>query len=120
MSIHDVAAVDRVNSLRRRPGPRVMTPSVSGPGQASLPTSPSRDQKPNSDTLRRAMARHQVCSVACLCSNKTFMTQASLSRPESPRSVNDDLPGPQGHRGLSMMSPVVMRRDRSEGKIRKT
>ena len=48
------------------------------------------------------------------------MTQASLSRPESPRSVNDDLPRPQGHRGLSMMSPVVMRRERSEEKIRKT
>ena len=67
MSVHDVAAVDRVNSLRRRPGPRVMTSlsssSVSGPGQASLPTSPTRDQKPNSDTLRRAMARHQVCTV---------------------------------------------------------
>ena len=65
MSVHDVAAVDRVTSLRRRPGPRGLTPmstvsSIPGPSQASLPTSPTRDQRPNSDTLRRAMARHQV------------------------------------------------------------
>ena len=69
MSVHDVAAVDRVTSLRRRPGPRGVTPmstassSIPGPGQASLPTSPTRDQRPNSDTLRRAMARHQVCEL---------------------------------------------------------
>lgn len=86
MSVHDVAAVDRVGSLRRTPAPsrpskdlKIKSPSSSimtSSNNISLPTSPTRDNKPNSDTLRRAMARHQ----------------ASLSRPESPKNLNDDLP----------------------------
>ena len=65
MSIHDVAAVDRLNSLKvsrsksmrsNRPQPG----AVRDGHNPSLPTSPVRDQKPNSDTLRQAMARHQV------------------------------------------------------------
>jgi len=81
MSVHDVAAVDHLNSLQR---PRkydekkhflnfdTKQSSRRSPYNVSLPTSPTSERKTDSDTLRRAMARHQ----------------ASLSRPESP--VRDD------------------------------
>jgi len=87
MSVHDVAAVDHLNSLQR---PRKFdekkhflnfdtkqSNSRRSPYNASLPTSPTSERKTDSDTLRRAMARHQ----------------ASLSRPESP-TRNDNLPAP--------------------------
>lgn len=87
MSVHDVAAVDHLNSLQR---PRKFdekkhflnfdtkqSNSRRSPYNASLPTSPTSERKTDSDTLRRAMARHQ----------------ASLSRPESPIR-NDNLPAP--------------------------
>jgi len=87
MSVQDVAAVDRLNSLRRSKKKVDNNLSVKteistnsgnrSPYHVSLPTSPIKDTKSDADTLRRAMARHQ----------------ASLSRPESPHStLNDDLP----------------------------
>ena len=70
MSVHDVAAVDHLNSLQR---PRKFdekkhflnfdtkqSNSRRSPYNASLPTSPTSERKTDSDTLRRAMARHQV------------------------------------------------------------
>eukprot|EP00092_Neocalanus_flemingeri_P000681 GFUD01000723.1.p1 GENE.GFUD01000723.1~~GFUD01000723.1.p1 ORF type:complete len:1039 (+),score=197.49 GFUD01000723.1:946-4062(+) len=110
MSVHDVSAVDRLNSLRRtkKSGGKSLSVknemSLSGvnrsPYHASLPTSPIRDPRSDADTLRRAMARHQ----------------ASLSRPESPfSSQNDDLPTTP-HRYSSnsrlppMSTPVLDRR----------
>ena len=66
MSVQDVAAVDRLSSLRRpaHPGgvPRAGAGAAAGAG-ASLPTSPVREDQRTSDTLRRAMARHQVMIV---------------------------------------------------------
>ena len=70
MSIYDVAAVDRLNSLRRpqKPGEKKlplnnevpMSSNRSSPYNTPLPTSPTKDAKSDGDTLRRAMARHQV------------------------------------------------------------
>ena len=100
MSVHDVAAVDHLNSLKVSRASKLPRKSPQNP-VTSLPTSPSRDQRPNSDTLRQAMARHQVGGAVTprrfsvnfvLCGR-----QASLSRPESPRSsCNDDIPGSSG------------------------
>ena len=97
MSVHDVAAVDRVSSLRRTPAPQTRPSSGSSlrvsSSITSLPTSPSRGHRPDSDTLRRAMARHQVTSTQNIFSNIVKnIFQASLSRPESPKTQNDDLP----------------------------
>ena len=70
MSVHDVAAVDRLNSLRRpkKSGEKKLSvrneTSISSdnriPYHASLPTSPIKDGKSDGGTLRQAMARHQV------------------------------------------------------------
>ena len=70
MSVHDVAAVDYLNSLRRpqTSGEKKLTLSNevtmssnrSSPYNTPLPTSPTKDAKSDGDTLRRAMARHQV------------------------------------------------------------
>ena len=57
MSVQDVAAVDRLSSLRRPAHPGGGSRAGAG---ASLPTSPVREDQRTSDTLRRAMARHQV------------------------------------------------------------
>ena len=57
MSVQDVAAVDRLSSLRRPAHPGGVPRAGAG---ASLPTSPVREDQRTSDTLRRAMARHQV------------------------------------------------------------
>ena len=59
MSVQDVAAVDRLSSLRRPAHPGGGPRAGAGAG-ASLPTSPVREDQRTSDTLRRAMARHQV------------------------------------------------------------
>ena len=59
MSVHDVAAVDHLNSLKVSRASKLPRKSPQHP-LPSLPTSPTRDQRPNSDTLRQAMARHQV------------------------------------------------------------
>ena len=63
MSVQDVAAVDRLSSLRRPAHPGGVSRAGAGAGAgagASLPTSPVREDQRTSDTLRRAMARHQV------------------------------------------------------------
>ena len=61
MSVQDVAAVDRLSSLRRPAHPGGVPRAGAGAGAgASLPTSPVREDQRTSDTLRRAMARHQV------------------------------------------------------------
>ena len=65
MSVHDVAAVDHLNSLKvsrasKLPRKSPQQPTTTTTTTPSLPTSPTRDQRPNSDTLRQAMARHQV------------------------------------------------------------
>ena len=96
MSVHDVAAVDHLNSLKVSRASKLPRKSPQQP-LPSLPTSPTRDQKPNSDTLRQAMARHQVGGRETsrrFSVNIVRSGQASLSRPESPRSnCNDDIPG---------------------------
>jgi len=119
MSVHDVAAVDRLNSLRRakKSGDKNLSVknemSISrgnrSPYHASLPTSPIRDPKSDADTLRRAMARHQ----------------ASLSRPESPlSSLNDDIPTtphkyPSYSRLPPMTSPLLDRRMSASPSLRR-
>jgi len=86
MSVHDVAAVDHLNSLQRSRkydekkhflNFDTKQSNRRNPYNVSLPTSPTSERKTDSDTLRRAMARHQ----------------ASLSRPESPIR-DDNLPTP--------------------------
>ena len=118
MSVHDVAAVDRVGSLRRTPAPASRTSSLRVSSNVSLPTSPTRGAKPDTDTLRRAMARHQVRFVNQMKSLNMMMMmmKASLSRPESPKCLNDDLP--QNRRNMIRdgynQNPVVRRRERLE------
>ena len=68
MSARDVAAVDRLNSLRRpqKSGDKKnsvkndLSSEKRSPFHTSLPTSPIKDGRSDGDTLRRAMARHQV------------------------------------------------------------
>ena len=55
MSVHDVAAVDRLNSLKVS-----RSKSLRSSRPHPEPGAVSRDGRPNSDTLRQAMARHQV------------------------------------------------------------
>ena len=121
MSVHDVAAVDHLNSLKVSRASKLPRKSPQHP-LPSLPTSPTRDQRPNSDTLRQAMARHQVGGAVTPPRRFSFKFvlcgQASLSRPESPRSsCNDDIPGSSG--GLkrinfptnkTLYSPAVARK----------
>jgi len=79
MSVHDVAAIDRLQSRGVIKNDYKMTENSKkrSPHITSLPTSPVSDSRTDADTLRRAMARHQ----------------ASLSRPESPNHIlNDDIP----------------------------
>ena len=65
MSVQDVTAVDRLNSLGRLDQVQVQVQvqvqccSLSL-DQAEPATSPGRDPRPNADTLRRAMARQKV------------------------------------------------------------
>ena len=70
MSARDVAAVDRLNSLRRPQksgdkknsvkNERPLSSEKRSPFHTSLPTSPIKDGRSDGDNLRRAMARHQV------------------------------------------------------------
>ena len=68
MSARDVAAVDRLNSLRRpqKSGDKKnsvkneMSSERRSPFHTSLPTSPIKHGRSDGDSLRRAMARHQV------------------------------------------------------------
>ena len=122
MSVHDVAAVDHLNSLKVSRASKLPRKSPQHP-VPSLPTSPTRDQRPNSDTLRLAMARHQVGGSTVPPAPRGFSVnfvcvQASLSRPESPRSsCNDDIPGSSaGSKRINfpsnknLYSPAVARR----------
>ena len=121
MSVHDVAAVDHLNSLKVSRASKLPRKSAQPP-PSSLPTSPARDQRPNSDTLRLAMARHQVGGTTVSSPGRGILrqlcVQASLSRPESPRSsCNDDIPGPSpGLKRInfptnkSLYSPAVAKR----------
>ena len=102
MSVHDVAAVDRLNSLKVS-----RSKSLRSSRPHPEPGAVSRDGRPNSDTLRQAMARHQVQYSTVQYSTQysqirqnshslnQHLLQASLSRPESPHSTfNDDIPAP--------------------------
>ena len=62
MSVHDVAAIDRLQSRRVIKNDYKMTENSKkrSPHITSLPTSPVSDSRTDADTLRRAMARHQV------------------------------------------------------------
>jgi len=87
MSVHDVALVDRLNSLQQTTKSEDKRHSVKNETSrratnqnshnASPQTSNSRDRRSNEDTLRRAMAKHQ----------------ASLSKPVSTiSSLTDEMP----------------------------
>ena len=62
MSVHDVAAVDHLNSLSKAKssGDTKSRRARSSNKKSPCPTSPIKDPKLDEDTLRRAMARHQV------------------------------------------------------------
>jgi hypothetical protein len=62
MSVDDVAAVDHLNSLRKakNSGDAKSRRSLRSNKQNPGTTSPIKDPKLDEDTLRRAMARHQV------------------------------------------------------------
>ena len=62
MSVHDVAAVDHLNSLHKakNSGDTKSRRSIGSNNQSPCPTPPIKDPKLDEDTLRRAMARHQV------------------------------------------------------------
>ena len=77
MSVRDVAAVDHLNSLPRpnkstdNKEPTQMSGQRRSPYNLSLPTSPIKEGKSDGDSLRRAMARHQVM--------QKYLSQALLS-----------------------------------------
>ena len=70
MSARDVTAVDHLNSLcqPQKSGDRKesvknempLSSEKRSPFHTSLPTSPVKDGRSDGDTLRQAMARHQV------------------------------------------------------------
>ena len=72
-----------------------MSTNRRSPYNSSLHNSPIKEGKYDGDSLRRAMARHQVRTDRNMWHNLYWVLQASLSRPESPlHSLSDDLPAP--------------------------